>query len=90
MIPDGVTNIDEDAFGNRKNLESVVIPKSVTSIGAGAFKNCSSLTSIHISRNVTEIDETAFFDCSNLSIHAPAGSCAEQFTEEWGFKFRAE
>ena len=46
-IPEGVTDIAEDAFYQCLGLESVVIPDSVTSIGDYAFYGCSSLTSVY-------------------------------------------
>lgn len=39
IIPEGVTEIGEFAFGGCKNLESVFIPNSVTKIASGAFQS---------------------------------------------------
>lgn len=64
MIPEGVTEIGESAFGGCVGLTSVVMPKSVTKIGWGAFKDCTSLTSIVIPKGVTEIGESAFYGCN--------------------------
>ena len=49
-IPDGVTNIGNDAFSGCTALTSVTIPNSVTSIGEGAFFDCKALTSITINK----------------------------------------
>ena len=45
-IPESVTSIGRNAFGNCTGLPSVTIPNSVTSIGYNAFEGCTSLTSI--------------------------------------------
>ena len=71
-IPDGVTDIDENAFGDCTNLTSINIPDSVTSIGDYAFKGCTSLTSINIPDSVISIGNYAFADCISLtSVNLP-------------------
>ena len=62
VIPDGVTEIEYDAFLRCNRLTSVVIPSSVISIGACAFKECSSLEGISIGDSVTSIGSGAFSD----------------------------
>ena len=42
-IPDGVTEIGEDAFKESKNLIELVMPDSVTRIGDKAFYGCDKL-----------------------------------------------
>ncbi len=66
-LPEGLTNIGNDAFFNCSSLTSIEIPNSVTSIGNYAFYNCSSLTSIDIPNSVTSIGYRAFEDCSWLT-----------------------
>ena len=43
-----VTEINESAFENNKNLTEVTIPSSITSIGDKAFKGCSNLKAITV------------------------------------------
>ena len=40
VIPEGITEIPEDAFRGCRNLESVTIPDSVTSIGDVSWPTC--------------------------------------------------
>ena len=66
-IPEGMTDIDYDAFRNCRDLTSVTIPSSVTTIYGGAFEDCSGLTSIIIPEGVTNIGEFAFYNCTSLT-----------------------
>lgn len=59
--------INDYAFWNLTNLESITIPNSVTSIGKSAFSFCSGLTSITIPDGMTSIDDYAFGGCTNLT-----------------------
>ena len=47
-LPNGITNIGDDAFQGCSSLTSIAIPDSVTSIGSCAFSSCSSLESVYI------------------------------------------
>ena len=66
-IPDSVTSIGNDAFGDCGNLTDITIPDSVTSIGDYTFYGCKSLTSITIPCSVTSIGNDAFGFCENLT-----------------------
>lgn len=48
-IPEGLTSIEQWAFGN-SGLTSITIPEGVTSIGGGAFDGCSGLRAISVSQ----------------------------------------
>ena len=67
VIPDGVTNIADNAFVGCSGLTSVAIPNSVTSIGSNAFSGCSGLTSVTIPDGVTSIGDYTFSGCSGLT-----------------------
>lgn len=60
----------------------IVIPNSVTEIDEGAFEGCKSLASITIPESVKKIDGSAFNGCTVLTIHAPAGSYAEEYARK--------
>ena len=66
IIPDGIVEIDSNAFSGREKLTSVVIPNSVTNIGAYAFQNCKALTYIDIPGSVVQVGVNAFDGCDGL------------------------
>ena len=66
-LPNGVTNIQQDAFHGCHSLKEINIPDSVTSIGSSAFYNCRGLTSVTIPDSVTSIGSHAFDNCSGLT-----------------------
>ena len=77
IIPDDVTNIDNNAFEGCSGLTTITIPASVKSIGSYAFENCYSLTTVTIPASVTSIGVNAFYYCESLTsviVHAP--NCA--------------
>ena len=90
IIPEGTTVVEAKAFADCEELKNVVIPDSVTRIGYAAFAYCGGLTNIIIPDSVTEIGQEAFADCHKLTIHAPAGSYAEQYAKENNIPFVAE
>ena len=65
-IPDSVSEIDDWAFSDCRNLKEVIIPDSVQRIGEGAFFHCEQLEKVVIPYSVDSIDDTAFRGCSNL------------------------
>ena len=76
VIPNGVTEIGDGAFGNCMSLESVTIPSSVKVIDGnyhyGAFNGCTYLERVTIAEGVTEIGGNAFKGCTSLkSVHIP-------------------
>ena len=66
IIPDGVTNIGDQAFYNCSGLISVTIPDSVMSIGHLAFYGCSGLTSVTVGNGVTSLSGFDFSNYKNL------------------------
>ena len=67
VIPEGVVEIESNAFSSCDSLVSVTIPKSLKRIGDVAFDHCSNLAAITIPGNVIEIGGSAFFGCKNLT-----------------------
>ena len=64
-IPQGVSQIDNWAFGNTA-LTEIELPESLVTIAGEAFYDCKFLKSITVPNNVTSIGEGAFRGCSSL------------------------
>ena len=60
LIPDGITEIKNEAFRKCSNLKSIIIPNSVTKIGSYAFSGCSNLKNIKMPNKI-EIIECGVF-----------------------------
>lgn len=58
--------INDYAFEEYKNLESIRIGKNVEKIGKSAFRNCEKLTNVTIPENIKIVGDAAFEGCSNL------------------------
>lgn len=73
LIPAGVTEIGEEAFCCRDDVEEIIIPETVTKIGLSAFQGCQYLTKVVIPESVMEICDCTFWECSSLAeLHLPA------------------
>lgn len=67
-----ITYIDELAFSNFKNLETVNFSLTLKKVYKGAFKGCDNLNNVDIPDNIIEIGDYVFSDCYNLeSISLP-------------------
>ena len=71
-LPEGLTNICDDAFYDCPNLQSIVIPNTVTSIGREAFRACASLKLVTLGNAVETIGYSAFSYTSITSITLPS------------------
>lgn len=65
VIPEGVTSIQNEAFENCQNLESVTLPQSLKRLGSRVFAN-SGLTSVVIPEGITWLPDGTFTECQNL------------------------
>jgi hypothetical protein len=88
-LPNSLRHIGRSAFYNCSGLTDVAIPSGVTDIDRNAFYGCSNLINITIPETVNRIDFFAFEGCLWLTIHAPAGSYAEQFAKKRKIPFEA-
>ncbi|MTR28500.1 leucine-rich repeat protein [Streptococcus salivarius] len=69
-IPEGVTEIGEDAFSG-SSLKEVVLPKTLTKIGNSAFSG-TQLTKLTLPEGVTEIGANAFSGSSLKEVVLPS------------------
>ena len=100
VIPDGVTNICNNAFYGFDGISSVTIADSITKIGKYAFFGCENLKSVLIPDSVNQIEDYAFgyvySESANqfekqedFTIWGIIGSEAESYANENGFEFKA-
>ena len=66
VLPDGITEIGEDAFAWCTSLSNINIPDTLTTIGPGSFRHCYGLSDIELKQNVTTIGDNAFFCCTGF------------------------
>lgn len=61
VIPEGVKQIEHEAFYNCSIIESVVIPEGVTEIGSWAFSCCNNLKEVIVPTSVIGIGNNPFY-----------------------------
>ena len=66
--------IDNYAFQNKKDIQSIYIPESILYIGGYAFSGCSGLTSITLPSQLQRITNKAFYNCTGLTSITLPGS----------------
>ena len=91
----GVPVISEEEFNNMigkrfMDASQITVPAWMRAIPMGAFYSCKSLTTVMIPGSVTNIRERTFTFCPKVTIHAPAGSYAEQYAKENNIPFVTE
>ena len=89
-LPSTLKQLGISAFNSCSGLLEVSLPEGLPEVGDYAFYNCIKLTRIMFPASVTYIGNECFHGCPNLTIHAPAGSYAEQYAKENGIPFVAE
>ena len=76
-VPEGITAIPENAFGNCAELISVKLPSTLKSIGNFAFYGCVKLTELDIPDGVTSLGAGVFRNCYSLTrVTLPSGITA--------------
>lgn len=74
IVPDGIREIDMNAFDGHTALEEVVLPDGLESISSRAFAHCSSLRRINLPDSIRSLGAEAFSGCTALeSISLPEG-----------------
>ena len=67
VVPEGVEDIQNEAFVYCTALEKVVLPNTVGNIGIAAFAYCESLQEFNIPVDVWYLPEKAFTGCTSLT-----------------------
>ena len=67
FLPDGLTGIGSNAFGDCAELSVVNIPASVAKIGSRAFSCCASLERVTVPEGVSILGEGMFYGCEKLT-----------------------
>lgn len=74
VLPEGIEQIGEDAFGGCVLLSGVQLPKSLLSIGDSAFGFCGNIVSIKLPENLEYLGSGAFEACYELeTVNIPKG-----------------
>ena len=88
-IPEGIRTIGDMAFQGIDELAELTVPEGVTKIRWSAFSGCDRLREITLPASLEDIGTDAFEHAKDLLIKAPAGSWAEQYAGENGYRFEA-
>ena len=86
---EGLIIIDRVLYACDEGATTVQVPCDVTRIASGAFSYCFGVSDIMIPSSTKQIED-AFNTFTNFTIHAPAGSYAEQHAKEHNIPFVAE
>lgn len=66
IIPEGVTNIHEDAFSYCEGLSTLRLPNTINTISRYAFYGCTNLRKAILGNSVEDIQGASFGDCRSL------------------------
>lgn len=77
MLPEGITEIPDNAFAGNTKITTVVIPEGVTYIGKNAFDGCTALTAVYVPKSVTKIGDGMIHNCWKFHDFNYAGSEAD-------------
>lgn len=67
-LPESITEVGEDIFGDCKNLRGVKLPEGVSRINKEAFYGCSILETINFPAKLTSVGDNAFSLCSKMEL----------------------
>jgi hypothetical protein len=76
VLPSGLTNIGNSAFGKCSQLTTITIPATVTNLGSYAFEGCVSITSFFFKGDAPSLMNIAVFsgDFSATIFYLPTAS----------------
>ena len=77
VLPEGITELEENAFYYCTKLKTVVLPETLTALGDKTFSWCSSLEEVTIPEQITAIPAFCFNECTALrAVYLPEGITA--------------
>lgn len=80
VVPAAVKKIDTYDLAKSIHLKEAVLP-GVREIKTAAFKSCKNLKDLWVSEKLKDIEPDAFPAGAKVTIHAPAGSFAEEYAK---------
>ncbi|MBQ2951935.1 MAG: leucine-rich repeat domain-containing protein [Clostridia bacterium] len=83
VVPEGVTEIADNAFESARELTRVVLPESLRRLGNHVFANCTALKEIVFPDGVEKIGRDCFRGCDSLKKLILPGSVQEM--DKWSF-----
>ena len=78
-----LTNVDNYAFYNCANLETISLPETVTYVGRYAFYGCSGLDRIDLPASVDYVGESAFIGTNNIRVFFAADNLPANVQTGW-------
>ena len=66
IIPEGVEEIDNQAFQGRSDIVEIRLPSTLKKINKGAFTYCENLKKINLPNSIESIGNLAFYNCLGL------------------------
>lgn len=88
-VKNGILGLMDDAFYNNTTIEVIKLPYSLRLINSFAIAHCKNLRDIFLASAETKIERAAIIGCPKITIHAPAGSYAENYAKEENIAFEA-
>jgi len=84
LLPDGLTQLEDEAFRNAEGMDHVKLPESMEFIGNRVFDGCDSLKTIVLPETIMEIGENTF---SGAVLICKPDSLALSVAEEKGLPY---
>ena len=88
-FPEHIQSIGKGAFSGCASLTELHIPEGPKKLGELTFARCCALAELTLPGSVQNIEQNALPKNPDLTLHAPAGSYAEQYAKEHNIPFQA-
>lgn len=76
-LPEGITQLQDGAFGECSLLKNIKIGNDMTTLGFGVFYLCTSLEEITLPSSTTSIGKSCFNGCSSLRVARLGGNLSK-------------